>query len=51
MKTENYDDDDVGLGNAAEAAAVAAHEAGAKVLVLEKAPQAKKGGKNLFCLT
>jgi len=34
MKTENYDDV-VGLGNAAEAAAVAAHEAGAKVLVLE----------------
>ena len=28
----------VGMGNAAQAAAAAAHDAGAKVLVLEKAP-------------
>ena len=44
MKTENCDVVVVGFGNAAQAAAVAAHNAGAKVLVLEKAPQAKKGG-------
>ena len=42
MKTENYDVVVVGFGNAAQAAAVAAHSAGAKVLVLEKAPEKKK---------
>lgn len=38
----------VGLGNAAQAAAVGAHEGGAKVLVLEKAPEKKKGGNTWF---
>src|SRR4249920_3063092 len=48
MKTENCDVVVVGFGNAAQAAAVAAHNAGAKCLVLEKAPQAKKGGNTWF---
>ncbi|MDZ4345057.1 MAG: FAD-binding protein, partial [Candidatus Binatia bacterium] len=48
MKTENYDVVVVGFGNAAQAAAVAAHQAGAKVLVLEKAPEKKKGGNTWF---
>src|SRR4029434_11274438 len=48
MKTENCDVVVVGFGNAAQAAAVAAHNAGAKVLVLEKAPQTKKGGNTWF---
>ena len=48
MKTENCDVVVVGFGNAAQSAAVAAHNAGAKVLVLEKAPQAKKGGNTWF---
>jgi len=48
MKTENCDVVVVGFGNAAQAAAIAAHNAGAKVLVLEKAPQAKKGGNTWF---
>ena len=48
MKTENYDVVVVGFGNAAQAAACAAHVAGAKVLVLEKAPEKKKGGNTWF---
>lgn len=48
MKTENYDIIVVGFGNAAQAAAVAAHNAGANVLVLEKAPEKKKGGNTWF---
>jgi tricarballylate dehydrogenase len=48
MATENCDVVVVGLGNAAQAAAVAAHVAGAKVLVLEKAPEKKKGGNTWF---
>lgn len=38
----------VGAGNAAICAALAAHEAGAKVVVLEKAPEAEKGGNSFF---
>ena len=38
MKTENYDVVVVGFGNAAQAAGVAAHMAGARVCLLEKAP-------------
>lgn len=38
----------VGFGNAAQAAAVSAHDAGAKVIVLEKAPKEKKGGNTWF---
>jgi tricarballylate dehydrogenase len=38
----------VGAGNAAICAALAAHEAGAKVVVLERAPQAERGGNSFF---
>ncbi len=36
----------VGAGNAAMAAAVAAREQGAEVLVLEKAPKSQRGGNS-----
>lgn len=48
MNTEAYDVVIVGFGNAAQAAAFAAYEGGAKVVVLEKAPQAKGGGNTWF---
>lgn len=38
----------VGAGNAAICAALAAHEAGAKAVVLEKAPETEKGGNSFF---
>ncbi|MFO0520596.1 MAG: FAD-dependent tricarballylate dehydrogenase TcuA [bacterium] len=38
----------VGAGNAALCAAMAAHEAGAKVIVLERAPQSEAGGNSFF---
>lgn len=38
----------VGAGNAALTAALSAHEAGAKVLVLEAAPRAERGGNSRF---
>ncbi|HLY79526.1 MAG TPA: FAD-dependent oxidoreductase, partial [Caulobacteraceae bacterium] len=38
----------VGAGNAALCAALAAAEAGAKVLVLERAPEAESGGNSRF---
>lgn len=44
MATVDCDVVVVGMGNAAQAAAASAHEAGAKVLVLEKAPEGKRGG-------
>ena len=38
----------VGAGNAAMCAALAAHEGGAEVLVLERAPEAEAGGNSRF---
>jgi tricarballylate dehydrogenase len=48
MKPQNYDVIVVGFGNAAQTAAFAAYEAGARVLALEKAPEAKRGGNTWF---
>jgi len=45
---QDYDVVVLGFGNAAQTAAFSAYEAGAKVLVLEKAPEAKKGGNTWF---
>ena len=44
----DYDVVVVGAGNAALCAALAANEAGARVLVLERAPQAEYGGNSRF---
>lgn len=38
----------VGAGNAALAAALSAHEAGASVLVLERAPESERGGNSVY---
>jgi tricarballylate dehydrogenase len=38
----------VGAGNAALCAALAARDAGADVLVLERAPEAERGGNTAF---
>lgn len=48
MKTDVCDVVVVGFGNAAQAAAFAAHQAGAKVIVIEKAPEHKRGGNTWF---
>jgi tricarballylate dehydrogenase len=45
---ERWDVIVVGAGNAGLAAAVAAREAGARVLVLEKAPREERGGNTAF---
>jgi tricarballylate dehydrogenase len=52
--TENYDVVVVGGGNAAMCAALAAREAGARVLVLERSPEYERGGntrhtRNIRC--
>ena len=44
----DYDVIVAGAGNAALCAAMAAHENGAKVLVLERAPEDEKGGNSYF---
>jgi tricarballylate dehydrogenase len=48
MATTGWDVVVVGGGNAAMCAALAAREAGARVLVLEKAPEAWRGGNGFF---
>ena len=45
---QRYDVVVVGAGNAAMCAALAAHEGGARVLVLERAPEAEAGGNSRF---
>src|SRR5947209_13747810 len=45
---QGYDVIVVGAGNAGLSAALAAKEAGARVLVLEKAPQELRGGNSYF---
>lgn len=47
-KTDEYDVIVAGGGNAALVAAIAAHEKGAKVLILEKAPPEWRGGNTYF---
>src|SRR2546430_6914161 len=48
MTTSAYDVVVIGGGNAAMCAALSAREAGARVLVLEKAPEAWRGGNGFF---
>ncbi len=46
--TQEYDVVVVGAGNAGLCAALSAQEAGARVLILEKAPVAERGGNTAF---
>ena len=48
MANDMYDVIVVGAGNAALCAALSAHEHGARVLVLERAPREKRGGNSAF---
>src|SRR5215831_1592486 len=48
MINQEYDVIVVGAGNAALLAALAAHETGASVLVIEKAPRELRGGNSYF---
>src|SRR5690606_1909963 len=45
---DSYDVAVVGGGNAALCAAIAAHEQGASVLVIERAPKGNRGGNSAF---
>lgn len=47
-KNDSFDVVVIGAGNAALCAAISAKENGAKVLVLEKGPEHKKGGNSFF---
>src|SRR5437879_12879862 len=46
MHMREYDVVVAGAGNAALCAAISAHENGARVLVLERAPEAERGGNS-----
>src|SRR5215831_19929132 len=48
MQDESYDVIVIGGGNAALSAALSAAEQGAKVVLLERAPEAKRGGNSNF---
>jgi len=48
VAVSDYDVVVAGAGNAALCAALSAHENGARVLVLERAPEAEKGGNSYF---
>jgi tricarballylate dehydrogenase len=48
MSSQEFDVVVVGAGNAAMCAALSARENGASVLVLERAPEAKRGGNSAF---
>lgn len=48
MPREEFDVVVVGMGNAAQSSAAAAREQGARVLLIEKAPQPKRGGNTWF---
>jgi tricarballylate dehydrogenase len=48
METQSYDVIVIGGGNAALCAALSAAEQGAKVVLLERAPEAKRGGNSNF---
>ncbi len=48
MSENQYDVIVVGAGNAALCAALSAHENGAKVLILERAPEGEMGGNSFF---
>lgn len=48
MSGQDFDVVVIGAGNAALSAALSAHEGGAKVLVIERAPEEKRGGNTAF---